>query len=988
LGLAQRQGVLYAHQIPAVNNGKPAEHARQWVDRLLRGDASTLSAHRPGPLTPVDRDLDEMQLEAVAKAVTTPDVCLIQGLPGTGKSRVVAEILTQSARRGERILFLAPTSAAIDRVLSCIVERQDILAIRCLAPTESLQDLSPNVRLQVSSERQRSLAVQVADQARQQVVIADEHLRRLHAEEPAWNRLRELAENAQQLETQISALRDRRNKTAEEVEREACNAATSSPGDGFGKEIAAAILVHRESCARIQEQMTAARNRTEECRREQTTVLAEIDRLRPRVEAKESGHLWNWRWWQATIGGDCRAHWKELDQRRHRLEAELAELDKNCHDLADEQTNTEKRFGEQRTRLVSAELERRWADIDQRDARFQEECRRLDCDWQVTCQQLDADTSRPAEHRVQACESAAAAWRVKCRQAKAHLVFAEQWAGYVAEAPEAIASRLPHYANVFAGPIAALPAAERFENPTGNGDRSTTPFDLLVLEEADQISESEFFAAARRARRWVLVGEPAWNPTIRPLRRVGASSARQAAANRGTFFQRLWEQLHCDPRSLPYTWSNLDGRLCCRLRSLVPEQRQWLETESVADAPEIELGILTLPQTQPVLVEIRFPRATTIEQAKKFVFSELDELAVQASSHSLRWHEDSDRLVVRLAGHGCRHDGCVHLEPGVRETIGCTTAMTGTSHWRTCCVEFERANGWHRQRAEEWIQHHLGLCDLGRTVHLDLLHRMHPPLAEATNHLLCSENGMSAAAVSANGTTAPIEFVSVPPVTEDRGKSRGKGSGAAPATRLTFPAGTRGGAGLEIDLSDARQRERLPSEMRGHLPARGIVNYVEAQSVVRTLTALAADMRNKTEHGLPSFAILTLYPAQASLLRQLIGQTAALNGLPVEVSVASAFRQREADVVILSLTRSHTHRAVPYGDGPRLFVSALTRARHRLILIGDAGTLLRRSQWEGPLDHLDEPSATRERELITHLITYLQGQASPMHPVPLHSRSS
>ena len=72
---------------------------------------------RPEPLTYVDGDLDENQREAVARAVFTPDLCLIRGLPGTGKSRVVSEIVLQAAARGERVLLLAPTPAALDRVL-------------------------------------------------------------------------------------------------------------------------------------------------------------------------------------------------------------------------------------------------------------------------------------------------------------------------------------------------------------------------------------------------------------------------------------------------------------------------------------------------------------------------------------------------------------------------------------------------------------------------------------------------------------------------------------------------------------------------------------------------------------------------------------------------------------------------------------------------------------------------------------------------------
>jgi hypothetical protein len=55
---------------------------------------------------------------------------------------------------------------------------------------------------------------------------------------------------------------------------------------------------------------------------------------------------------------------------------------------------------------------------------------------------------------------------------------------------------------------------------------------------------------------------------------------------------------------------------------------------------------------------------------------------------------------------------------------------------------------------------------------------------------------------------------------------------------------------------------------------------------------------------------------------------------------------------------------------------ALTRARQQLVLFGDPGTLIRRSQWEGPLDHLGQAAAARERELVNHLVSYLKGRGT------------
>src|SRR5262249_7587931 len=153
-----------------------------------------------------------------------------------------------------------------------------------------------------------------------------------------------------------------------------------------------------------------------------------------------------------------------------------------------------------------------------------------------------------------------------------------------------------------------------------------------------------------------------------------------------------------------------------------------------------------------------------------------------------------------------------------------------------------------------------------------------------------------------------------------------------------------------------------------HLPSQGFINYAEAQVVVQTLAELAQEtavgrISNPSDVGgnhepvrrPPAYAILAPYPAQAELIRVLMRQDPILAAVDhaIEVGVPMAFRHREADVVLLSLTRSHTHRAVAFGDGPQTLALAMTRARSKLIVFGDLGTLLRRSEWQGPLEHLD-----------------------------------
>jgi hypothetical protein len=68
-----------------------------------------------------DRGGVETQRLAVATGLSCPDISLIRGPPGTGKTTVICEIIQQLAvERGLRILMVAPTHTAVDNVLERI----------------------------------------------------------------------------------------------------------------------------------------------------------------------------------------------------------------------------------------------------------------------------------------------------------------------------------------------------------------------------------------------------------------------------------------------------------------------------------------------------------------------------------------------------------------------------------------------------------------------------------------------------------------------------------------------------------------------------------------------------------------------------------------------------------------------------------------------------------------------------------------------------
>ncbi len=1019
LALAARQGLVYAQQLPKVAAGpRTAAQADQGqrhhlLTQLAAGQTGDLQPLRAPAVALADDALDASQAEAVARALAASDVCLIQGLPGTGKSRVVAEIIRQAASRGERILFLAATTAALDCVLEQLVPLDSLFPLRCLDPNEHGEDLSPLLHCCTLDERLRSLPEQILPSARQAQAQAECSCRRREQEEALWPRLEGVAERMAQLQQQQAAWQRRRAEVPGQVAQEAAALAerTEAPGSAaFPRAVWACYQGHRQELAALAAAAAVLAEARAQAAQELTLLSGRLENLRPLAAAKSEGRWWSLAWWRATCHPSVRRRLPELEKLRTAAEASFQAAEQQARQQQDQGQQLERHRQEHLADLIAAETSRRLAllaaeeeVLHQQEDALQEQGRQL-------AEELERDQTRPVAILPEAVAGARALWRIQKRHDEEACRFAGQWTHFLEGTVRQLGERLPLLVNLVAGTMAGWANAKVFREGTPEAS-----FDLLILEEADQVSEADSLKAARCAARWVLVGEPAWTEG-RWVRPAGADRApllpsppggegrvrgpARGVLSRNGFFQRLWDHLHCDPGRLPYSWGWEGDRLCCRLRPLSPEQRPWLESERLADAPDIELRILALPRARPVLAEVVFPPEMTVPQAKEFIFRELQELPIQPAGRSWCWLEDGEHLVLRLAEAPLGQATPVTVEPGVREWVGALAepatapgaVPNKSAAWFTCRLEFAKAAGWHRDQVHAWVHSHLPVTDLGRTVSLQIPYRMQADLSNVLSDLLFGgtyvvPRDCTPAEPSSKGAwpedkrlcrSRAVEFVAVPPLRKENGKkseTRHKKNAAGKLSPGRLPGE---GAGLELDLTVARPGDRLPADLRGDLPTRGFVNYPEAQAVVRKLEALVQEpaLRALGNGPGPVLAVLALYAAQAELIRRLIKRSATLagSGVPLVVGLPRAFRHREFHVVLLSLTRSHAHRPVSYGEQGAEVALAMTRARSQLILFGDPGTLVRRSRWQGGLEQLDEAAAAREGQLVGDLVRYLQGQ--------------
>lgn len=970
LALARRQGFLYPHQVPLGRNGhRPeGEEATRWtrLTHLLAGDAELEPVHEVG-FEPLDAGLDARQRQAVSRALGTPDLALIVGRPGTGKSRVVAEILTQAALRGERALLVAPQLAAIDHLLPLVAGRDAVCAVRLLDPGERPESL-PSV-LQGLTVPQRSLHLkeQVLSSARRCQEAADSQRRQRHQEEALWPRLQNLAEQAEHLDHRRQDLQHRLSRVTADIEAEIAEVAASAdrPPTRFARELRGSRHRHAEALKQNAEQRAQATNLRDEAGRTLQTLDAERTALRPLALAKQAGRWWTLAWWRATLRGQVPARFAEVERKYQEALQARAALEQQLQNLEALAAQLEHEHAAAQGSLKSTEIERRRQTLSAEAAPLEQAYQKLHAQWSQLVGRLE-DSLRPAALSTPALDAAHLAWQNRRCHDEEQCKFAQQWTAFLQHACGPAGERLLPLVNLVAGTTQALAEDRHFA--------ACETFDLLVVEDADRISEAEFLKLARRAHRWVLVGEPAWEYSagydsnladrigILSHSRIDPAHARAALPEPFAFLQKVWQLLHWDPQRLPYAWTREGERLCCRLRPVLAEQRRWLESEPLADSPEIELRILSLPRTEPVLAEVVFGPTTTLEQAKQYIYRELQEVAVQTAGRHATLAEESDCLVLRLADPPATQAVAVTLAPGLRECLMPLDERTGNGAPRvlprTARFEFDKNAGWSRAAVLGWAKQHLGFRDPGRSVRLEVLHRMRPELAKVVANLLFADETSEG-----SNTASALRLVAVPPLRSHDGRAprdRGKG--------LTKPSLPREGAGLEQDLSLPRHGDRLPTELRAHLPGSGIVNFLEAQALVRTLEELHGHGAGG-KHSPPSVAVVAFSAAQAELIRLLARRSPILKAAAdLPIGLPTRFAQQEFERVLVSLTRSHSHRAVALAAQFDDLVLAFSRARNDILVFADLGTLVRRSHFFGRLENLDEAASAREARFAVALV--------------------
>jgi ATP-dependent RNA/DNA helicase IGHMBP2 len=122
----------------------------------------------------------------------------------------------------------------------------------------------------------------------------------------------------------------------------------------------------------------------------------------------------------------------------------------------------------------------------------------------------------------------------------------------------------------------------------------------------------------------------------------------------------------------------------------------------------------------------------------------------------------------------------------------------------------------------------------------------------------------------------------------------------------------------------------------------GVVNPEEASFLFKYLSQFVEELAphyNKT--NFPSVAVISPYSQQIRLLKEQLINTPELSLYQQNISVNTidSFQGQERDMVIISMTRSNNESAIGFLSDIRRMNVAMTRAKKKLVIIGDSGTL-------------------------------------------------
>ena len=146
--------------------------------------------------------------------------------------------------------------------------------------------------------------------------------------------------------------------------------------------------------------------------------------------------------------------------------------------------------------------------------------------------------------------------------------------------------------------------------------------------------------------------------------------------------------------------------------------------------------------------------------------------------------------------------------------------------------------------------------------------------------------------------------------------------------------------------------------------SRSTANPEEADLLLRRLAQLLEPYDQAEHEADPlSIGVIAPYRAQINYLKDAVEENDELSGLllhrQLSIGTVDAFQGQERDIIAISLTRSNSHGEIGFLSDIRRMNVAMTRARKKLLLVGDSSTLGAHPFYKAFLDYVERVGGYR-----------------------------
>ena len=136
-------------------------------------------------------------------------------------------------------------------------------------------------------------------------------------------------------------------------------------------------------------------------------------------------------------------------------------------------------------------------------------------------------------------------------------------------------------------------------------------------------------------------------------------------------------------------------------------------------------------------------------------------------------------------------------------------------------------------------------------------------------------------------------------------------------------------------------------------------NHDEAALLMRHLKMLLAAFYKESPDKPLSVGIISPYKEQVEYLEELKSEDEELNAFPARISIKTVdgFQGQERDAIYISLVRSNDKKEIGFLSDIRRMNVAITRAKKKLVIIGDSSTLANHPFYKDFIDYAERINA-------------------------------